>query len=126
MLAEIQRKYSVKDVTFLMIASNQGNGEIVDRELEEGQQPFVEIRDYLAREKLPHRVLIDRRSSVARMFQAKTTPDVFVFDAEGRLVYRGLIDDDPRDNKPDERTDFLRDALARRMAAFVERVVNRR
>ena len=36
--------------------------------------------------------LRDESQDVARAFGAKTTPDVFVIDADGRLRYRGAPD----------------------------------
>ena len=40
--------------------------------------------------------LRDETQEVARQYDAKTTPDVFVLDAEGRLRYRGAPDEDYR------------------------------
>jgi peroxiredoxin len=53
--------------------------------------------------------LHDERQEAARAFDAKTTPDVFVFDAEGRLRYRGAPDADHRD--PSQDASWLRGAL---------------
>ncbi len=45
--------------------------------------------------------LIDQDQNIARRFGAVCTPDFFVFDAEGRLVYRGAMDDArPRQPQP--------------------------
>ncbi len=49
----------------------------------------------------PAPYLYDESQHVARAYGAKTTPDVFVVDAEGRLRYRGAPDaeyDDPGQN----------------------------
>lgn len=40
-------------------------------------------------------VLIDSDSKVARAYEAKTTPHMFIIDKAGRLVYMGGIDDRP-------------------------------
>ena len=53
--------------------------------------------------------LRDESQEVAREFGAQTTPDVFVFDAEGRLRYRGAPDADHRD--PAQGAAWLREAL---------------
>lgn len=46
-------------------------------------------------------LLIDAQCSVADMFEAQTTPHVFVIDREGNLRYRGAIDDSTfRKRKP--------------------------
>jgi peroxiredoxin len=57
----------------------------------------------------PHPYLRDESQAVARAYDAKTTPDVFVLDAEGRLRYRGAPDADHRD--PDQNAIWLREAL---------------
>jgi peroxiredoxin len=57
----------------------------------------------------PFPYLRDEDQSVARAFDAKTTPDVFVFDAEGRLAYRGAPDADHQDPSLDAA--WLREAL---------------
>lgn len=43
--------------------------------------------------------LRDESQSVARAYDAACTPDVFVFDADRKLVYNGRIDDNWRDEK---------------------------
>ena len=41
--------------------------------------------------------VVDATSEVARAFGATRTPEAFLFDAEGKLVYHGTIDDSPKD-----------------------------
>jgi peroxiredoxin len=41
----------------------------------------------------PFPSLVDESQAVARAFDAACTPDPFLFDGQGRLVYRGRIDD---------------------------------
>jgi hypothetical protein len=53
--------------------------------------------------------LHDATQEVARAYDAKTTPDVFVIDASGTLRYRGAPDSDYDD--PGQRAAWLRDAL---------------
>jgi hypothetical protein len=47
---------------------------------------------------------------VGRLYHAQTTPHMFVIDAQGKIVYNGAIDDDPRGNK-DEPTNYVAAAL---------------
>jgi peroxiredoxin len=54
--------------------------------------------------------LHDQDQQVARAFGAVCTPDIFVFDADRRLAYRGRIDDSWKDESRVTRRD-LRDAL---------------
>jgi hypothetical protein len=53
--------------------------------------------------------LRDESQDVARAYGAKTTPDVFVVDAEGRVRYRGAPDSDHND--PALNAAWLREAL---------------
>jgi peroxiredoxin len=54
--------------------------------------------------------LFDERQDVAKLFRAACTPDLFLFDAERRLVYRGQFDGSrPRNTIPVTGRD-LRDA----------------
>lgn len=67
------------DVTMLTIASNRS-------ETVEALKEAAESR------RLPN-VLHDADCSVANLFDAQTTPHVFVIDRDGILRYRGAVDD---------------------------------
>ena len=58
-------------------------------------------------------VLVDSESAVARLYQAKTTPHMFVIDPEGKIVYAGAIDDRPstRPADPMAARNYVRTAL---------------
>ena len=47
---------------------------------------------------------------VADLLGARTTPHCFVFDGKGELRYKGALDNDPRNNKPD-RENFVAAAV---------------
>ena len=55
-------------------------------------------------------MLLDPEGDVARMYDAKTTPHMFIIDKTGKLAYAGAIDDDPRGNKA-EKTNYVDLAL---------------
>ena len=57
----------------------------------------------------PMPYLRDESQEAARAFGAKTTPDLFVLDSEGRLRYRGAPDGDYSD--PSQNAAWLREAL---------------
>jgi hypothetical protein len=40
---------------------------------------------------------VDATSDVSRAFGATRTPEAFLFDAGGKLVYHGTVDDNARD-----------------------------
>jgi len=54
---------------------------------------------WIRRFKLTHPVLLDTDGEVGRLYDARTTPHMFVIDAEGVLRYHGAIDDNPLGDK---------------------------
>jgi peroxiredoxin len=54
--------------------------------------------------------VVDADSGVAKAFGATRTPEVFLFDGEGKLVYHGTIDDNAQDPEKVDKH-YLRDAL---------------
>ncbi len=54
--------------------------------------------------------LLDPDGKVGKMFDAKTTPHMFIIDKDGKLVYSGAIDDDPRGEKKDK-VNYVRNVL---------------
>ena len=105
-MTKIMSHYGPQGVEFVMINSNDANGELADADAS-----YQHIRDYLQSKNLERTVLVDPGSMVANALGAKTTPDIFVFNESGKLIYRGLIDDDPRNQKGDKARHYLREAL---------------
>jgi thiol-disulfide isomerase/thioredoxin len=61
----------------------------------------VELNRTAARDwKMPHPVLVDESGAVGKAYGATTTPDMFVIDPEGRIAYRGALDDAPLGRAP--------------------------
>jgi peroxiredoxin len=54
--------------------------------------------------------VVDATSDVARAFGAARTPEVFLFDKEGKLVYHGAVDDNGQDAAKVDKA-YLKDAL---------------
>jgi peroxiredoxin len=54
--------------------------------------------------------VVDADSGVARAFGATRTPEAFLFDAAGKLVYHGTIDDNHKDAAA-AKEHYLKDAL---------------
>ena len=52
----------------------------------------------------PKAVLLDPDGDVGRMYDAKTTPHMFIINADGILVYNGAIDDKPTSSLEDVET----------------------
>jgi peroxiredoxin len=100
-IADAARDYADRGVAFLAINSNDA-----DRYPRDSYQA---MQQRVAGEDWPMPYLHDSSQEVARSYGAKTTPDVFVLDAEGRLRYRGAPDADYDD--PGQRASWLREAL---------------
>ena len=63
---------------------------------EDDYQPMQEQAKALGF-KFPY--VVDATSDVARAFGAARTPEAFLFDAKGQLVYHGAVDSNARDEK---------------------------
>lgn len=59
---------------------------------------------------IPFPYLVDESQDAARAWKAQCTPDPYLLDASGRLVYHGRIDDDWKDEAKVSRRE-LRDAV---------------
>jgi hypothetical protein len=63
------------------------------------QQGYIEAaqadRLTASRKAQPSAVLLDPRGHLGRLYDARTTPHMFVISGEGMLVYMGAIDDRP-------------------------------
>ena len=71
--------------------------------------------EWRAEHGLTYPILQDPQGNVGRTYEARTTPHMYVIDAQGTLRYAGAIDDDPRDRN-DEDTNYVRDAVTALLA----------
>jgi len=71
---------------------------------------FPEMKKRAKELKMKFPYVVDGTSDVARAFGAKVTPEAFVFDASGKLVYHGTVDDSPNDAAA-VKSDWLRNAV---------------
>jgi hypothetical protein len=72
-----------------------------------------QVKKFVADRGTPYRVLVDRRQEIADLLGGRHTPEAILLDAKNVLRYRGGIDDDPLETRPEaERARWLRDALA--------------
>jgi peroxiredoxin len=49
--------------------------------------------------KLTYPVLADAKGTLGKLYDAKTTPHMYIINTDGKLVYSGAIDDDPDGGK---------------------------
>jgi peroxiredoxin len=62
--------------------------------------------------KIKHPILVDENGAVGKAYGAKTTPHIFVIDAQGKLVFKGAPDNAPRGKRGAAYKPYLSDALA--------------
>ena len=96
------RDYADRGVRFVAINSNDA-----ERYPQDGPEAMRERVD--GEGGWPHPYLHDASQEVARSYGAQRTPDVFVFDSDLRLRYRGAPDADYEDEG--QGAAWLRDAL---------------
>jgi thioredoxin-related protein len=72
---------------------------------------FDEMVKYYREQKLKCCYTVDEKSQLANAFGAGRTPQCFLFNAAGRLVYRGAIDDNVKDAAA-AKSHYLKDAIA--------------
>jgi thioredoxin-related protein len=57
------------------------------------------MKSYASKQKYIAPYVVDSMSVMADAFGATRTPECFLFDKDGKLVYHGSIDDSPKDEK---------------------------
>ena len=83
-LAKVAQQYQKKGIAFVAINSN-------DTE----QYPEDDMSHMIAEKRArqyPFAYLLDEKQDVAKAYSAACTPDIYLFDAEQKLVYRGQFD----------------------------------
>ena len=107
----LQKEWTAKGVAWFTVISSA-----------QGQQGYVTDADenaYL--EKMhaePTAVLMDPEGKLGHLYDAKTTPEMYVIDPQGKLIYEGAIDDRPTPDISDIKgaDNYLNDALTAAMA----------
>ena len=98
-LIALAKEYIPRGIAFIAISSN---------DVEQYPEDSPEKMAQLAREmNFPFPYLYDESQEVARTYCAACTPDLNLFDAELKCVYRGRLDNStPGNNKPVTGKDF--------------------
>lgn len=82
------------------------------------QDSLIEIAAFAKQLEISFTILKDPGNRIADQFDAKRTPQVFLFDQQGVLCYRGAIDDQYSYGKqrPQPKSTFLLDAITASLA----------
>jgi peroxiredoxin len=98
---DLQRVYGDRGFALVAVSSNDAE--------KYPEDSFEAMRDRARSQGFVFDYLYDESQDVARALGAERTPEVFLFDAERRLVYHGAIDDSRDDTAVEEQ--YLRDAI---------------
>jgi len=110
-MQNLQKEWTSKGVAWFTVISSAP-----------GTQGYVtppEENSYLAQmHAAPTAVLLDADGKVGRLYNAKTTPQMFVIDPAGTVIYAGAIDDKPTPDPEDIRgaDNYVSDALTAALA----------
>lgn len=110
-MQNLQKEWTQKGVVwFTVISSAPGM---------DGYVTPAEENDYLAKmHAAPTAALLDPDGKLARLFAAKTTPDMYVIDPQGKVIYSGAIDNRPTPDPEDIQgaDNYVIDALTAAMS----------
>jgi peroxiredoxin len=84
----LQKEWTSKGVVWLSVISSAPG--------QQGYMTSAQENQYLASvHAAPSAVILDPTGAIGHLYEAKTTPHMFVIDPTGKLVYEGAIDDRP-------------------------------
>lgn len=76
-----------KGIGVVLVNSNEGQ--------RNGDDSFASMQQYAKKQGYQWYYTVDEKSQLADAFGANRTPECFLFNKEGKLVYHGAIDDNP-------------------------------
>ncbi len=87
-MQSLQKQWTAKGVVWLTVISSAP-----------GQQGYVDAPQenaYLKKmDAKPTEDILDPKGAIGHLYDAKTTPNMYVIDPNGKLIYAGAIDDHP-------------------------------
>lgn len=78
-----------KGIGFIVVNSNEGSRHSDDS--------YKDMQQYARAQQYAWPYTIDSKNELADAFGATRTPECYLFDSDGKLVYQGAIDDNPAD-----------------------------
>lgn len=110
-MPKLQQEAKAKGVVWLTINSAASG--------RQGDDNTAQIQNFLQGDHAsPTAYLRDPQGAVGHLYGAKTTPDMYVINPDGKLVYEGAIDNRPTPDPADipGATNYVREALDASMA----------
>ena len=113
-MQSLQKEWTAKGVVWLTILSSAP-----------GQQGYVTASEENAQiakvHAAPTAAILDPKGTIGHEYDAKTTPNMFVINPSGKLIYAGAIDDHPTPEVSDIKVskNYVSEALRQAMAGGV-------
>lgn len=107
----LQKEYTAKGVIWFSVISSRKGAQGYST-------PAKANRDLVKWHAHPTAVLLDPSGKLGREYGATTTPDMYIIDPQGTLIYEGAIDDTPSTDLDDIKTanNYVSQALDAAMA----------
>lgn len=105
-MQELQKRYSKQGVVWLSINSSP-----------EGSEGYLAPEDAAktlkSKRASPTALLLDEKGGVAKEYDARTTPQIFIIGMDGKVAYIGAVDDrpDPEQSAVDVTHSYIANAL---------------
>jgi len=103
-MQSLQKAYTKKGVVWLSVMSSA-----------KGKQGYYDAdaanKKSQERGASPTAILLDPQGTVGQLYDAKTTPDMYVIDDKGVLAYEGAIDDASGGDEIPGKRNYVREAL---------------
>lgn len=80
---------TAKNIGFILVNSNEGQ--------RSDEDSYAAMQQYAKKQGYKWNYVVDENSVLADAFGAKKTPECYLFNSDGKLVYHGAIDDNPSD-----------------------------
>ncbi len=87
--SEVGNYAVTKDIGIILVNSNEGQ--------RSGEDSYAAMQQYAKKQGYKWNYVVDENSVLADAFGAKKTPECYLFNKAGKLVYHGAIDDNPSD-----------------------------
>jgi peroxiredoxin len=110
-MQNLQKQWTAKGVVWLTVLSSAPG--------EQGYMTASAENAYLQKVNAdPTAALLDPTGAIGHQYDAKTTPDMYVIDPSGKLIYAGAIDDHPTTDPSDipNSKNYVSQALTEAMA----------
>lgn len=102
MLFDTIREFQQQGLKAVLISSNDP--------VKYPEDSFDKMKEKAKLDSIPCPYLFDESQDIARAFDAQCTPECYLFDESGKLVFHGTINNSPRD-PGNVKTNYLKAAL---------------